>query len=168
MQPVKLSEIIQGIETHLESYDVRCFLEAATGEVVCAGTSLLSQAEEEEDEDDLERHLPEWQQGELALARRVMEEPGSFLNLPSAFEVHEYSIMEDFCFDIEDERVRARMMAATTGSGAFRRFKRGIHEYDIADDWYRYRDERIKQIAIEWCKENGVTFINDTPAPQAT
>ena len=44
------------------------------------------------------------------------------------------------------------------GGGAFRRFKDAVHEYDIADDWYKYRSDALKEIAIEWCREKGIEF----------
>ena len=43
-------------------------------------------------------------------------------------------------------------------SGAFRRFKDAIQDYGIADDWYKYRNKALKEIAIEWCEENGIEF----------
>jgi hypothetical protein len=44
------------------------------------------------------------------------------------------------------------------GSGAFRRFKDAVHHYGLADDWYKYRDNTLRQIAIDWCQENNVEF----------
>ncbi|MHC4632348.1 MAG: UPF0158 family protein, partial [Planctomycetota bacterium] len=44
------------------------------------------------------------------------------------------------------------------GRGAFRRFNDAIRDYGIADDWYKYRDDALKEIAIEWCEENGIEF----------
>lgn len=44
------------------------------------------------------------------------------------------------------------------GSGAFRRFKNAVHRDGIADDWHKYRDDALKQIAIKWCRENNVEF----------
>ena len=28
----------------------------------------------------------------------------------------------------------------------------------VFDDWYKFRDERCKEIAINWCKENNIEF----------
>jgi len=33
-----------------------------------------------------------------------------------------------------------------------------IHRYNMAEDWYKYREEAIKQIAIDWCEENDIEF----------
>ncbi|WP_425429451.1 hypothetical protein [Desulfoscipio geothermicus] len=50
------------------------------------------------------------------------------------------------------------MYSSIKGSGAFRRFKDNIHRYQIAKNWYKYRDEAIKRIAIEWCEGNGIRY----------
>lgn len=68
--------------------------------------------------------------------------------------------MERFCLSIADDEIRDIMYSSIKGRGAFRKFKDNIHKFNIAEDWYRYRDEAIKQIAIDWCKENDVKFTN--------
>jgi hypothetical protein len=60
---------------------------------------------------------------------------------------------------IDDEKIRNIMYSSIKGSGAFRRFKDNIHEYDIADEWYEYKSEALKQKAIDWCKENSVEYV---------
>jgi hypothetical protein len=47
------------------------------------------------------------------------------------------------------------------GSGAFRRFKDNIRRFNLKEDWYRYRDESIREIAVEWCEENSISFTAD-------
>ena len=31
-------------------------------------------------------------------------------------------------------------------------------EIDIIQDWYKFRDERYKEIAIDWCKQNELEY----------
>ncbi len=33
-----------------------------------------------------------------------------------------------------------------------------IRELGLEDDWYRFRDEAYKEIAIAWCDDNGIIF----------
>lgn len=165
MPPVKLSEVIEGIEMHLGSHEtLACFIEKTTGRLVSVNQEVMSWAEEAE-EDEPEPDFPDWQLDELETAREILDRRDDFLSLPSSFDVHEYSIMEAFCASIEDDRVRDRLLGAIRGSGAFRRFKDGIHRFGIADEWYRYRDARIKEIAIEWCTANGLPYVDDTSSP---
>jgi hypothetical protein len=30
--------------------------------------------------------------------------------------------------------------------------------FNILDDWYEYRRDRYREIAEEWCKENGLSY----------
>jgi len=53
------------------------------------------------------------------------------------------------------------MCIAIQGSGAFRRFKDAIHTFDVAEEWYKYRAERFKAIAVDWCHDYDLEFIDD-------
>jgi len=47
------------------------------------------------------------------------------------------------------------------GSGAFRRFKDLIYRYNIEEDWFKFKDEAYKEIAISWLESNGFGFTDD-------
>jgi hypothetical protein len=66
--------------------------------------------------------------------------------------------MERFCRSVEDDDMRDDLFNAIQGSGAFRRFKDSIHKHGVADDWYKYRDDELREIAIAWCDENGISY----------
>jgi len=85
-------------------------------------------------------------------------ETDDYISLPSKFDIHEYEIMERFCLSITDDEIRERMYRSIKGSGAFRRFKDNIQRNNRVEDWYKYREEAIKQIAIDWCEENDIEF----------
>jgi len=53
------------------------------------------------------------------------------------------------------------LLYSIRGSGAFRRFKDAIHLKEVQDDWYRFRDESIKDIAIDFLESEGITFVDD-------
>jgi len=148
---VDLDEIIHGMES--QSYEMRSFLNMKTGEIVLITDEEFSAAE---DDEPLER-FPDWQRESIMIAREVLEED-YYISLPSQFDIHEYSIMERFCLSIDDDDLQDIMCSSIKGSGAFRRFKDNIHRYHIAEDWYKYRDEAIKRIAIEWCEDNGIRY----------
>ncbi len=81
-----------------------------------------------------------------------------YLPLPSKFDIHEYRIMERFCYAVDDDEMRDDLFNAIQGRGAFRRFKDSIHKHGVADDWYKHRDDALKEIAIAWCEENGMQY----------
>ena len=78
--------------------------------------------------------------------------------LPTRYDINEYEMMEDFAETIEDSRLQNQLYISLNGSGAFRRFKDTCINYDMIDDWYKFRDERYKELAINWCKDNNIEF----------
>jgi hypothetical protein len=152
--PVLLSDIISGIE--LQSDDGLSFLNTKTGEVVTVSREEMSAAEEDE---PLER-FPAWQRENIKAAVEILEKD-DYIALPSNYDIDEYSMMEEFCRSLEDDRLRDTMCNSIRGCGAFRRFKDNIRRFNLEDVWYRYRDESIRKIAVDWCEENGVSFVEE-------
>jgi hypothetical protein len=78
--------------------------------------------------------------------------------LPDRFEINEYRIMERFCLSIDDEDMRDALCDAIRGRGAFRRFKDRMQVYGMAEEWYRYRDEALREIARAWCEAHDIPY----------
>lgn len=78
--------------------------------------------------------------------------------LPTRYDINEYEMMEDFAETIKDTRLQNQLYISLNGSGAFRKFKDTCINYDIIDDWYKFRDEKYKEVAINWCKDNNIEF----------
>ena len=78
--------------------------------------------------------------------------------LPTQYEINEYQIMLDFIDTLDNLEIKDNLHRLIQGKGAFRRFKDYCFDENIIQDWYKYRDERYKEIAIEWCKENELKY----------
>ena len=78
--------------------------------------------------------------------------------LPTRYDINEYEMMEDFAETIEDTTLQNQLYISLNGRGAFRRFKDTCINFDIIDDWYNYRDQKYKELAINWCKDNNIEF----------
>jgi len=122
--------------------------------VVSISDEEMQAAEDDEPIED----FPDWQQDLVRVAKEIVDETGNYIDLPTKFDIDEYSIMEKFCLSLNDSEMSDTLYSSIKGSGAFRRFKDAVHEYDIADDWYKYRNDALKEIAIEWCQENNIEF----------
>jgi hypothetical protein len=85
-------------------------------------------------------------------------ETDHYLPLPDKFEINEYRIMERFCLSRDDEDMRDALCNAIRGRGAFRYFKDKMHEYGIAEAWYRYRDAALRDMAIAWCATHSIPY----------
>jgi hypothetical protein len=74
--------------------------------------------------------------------------------------VHEWDIMREFS-TLQDDVVRAELLDAIHGSGAFRLFQFMIARFHLKDAWYAYRSEALKEIARDWLMANDVPFVED-------
>lgn len=83
------------------------------------------------------------------------------ISLPSRYELDEYGMMESFTSTIKSNHIYNMLQIALDGKGAFRRFHNTCEEYNLLDSWYKYRDQKYKEKAIEWCEENNVLYEND-------
>ena len=83
-----------------------------------------------------------------------------FFALPSQFDIHEYSIMEDFVWELPQGHVQDSLENAIRGKGAFRRFKDGIRRFGIEQQWYDFQEEAYRKLAIEWCEEHGFRYMS--------
>ncbi len=149
---VKLDDIIEGLE--FQSDESSSFLDKTTGKVVLISDYEMRAAEDDDPIED----FPDWEQDLVRIAKEIVDETGNYIALPTKFDIHEYSIMEKFCLSLNDSEMCETFYNLIKSSGAFRRFKDAIHYYDIADDWYKYRNDALKEIAIEWCQENAIEF----------
>jgi hypothetical protein len=136
---VKLRDVIEAME--VPGDDWHSYLDPKTGEIVTlTGDGQLLGGDE-----DLEDVDPD-------------DVPDRFLALPGRFEIHEWSIMERFAHARRNAGQREELLDSIHGSGAFRMFKSTIHRLGIEQDWYRFRDSEIEQIAKDWLQEHGIEY----------
>ena len=149
---VMLQDIIEGMEMQIEESST--YLNMKTGEIITVSLEALRDAEDDEPFD----HLTDWEQEERKAAIDIVENDENYQELPTKYEINEYKFMEDFSFSIHDKKIQDLLFSSIKGKGAFRRFKDNLIKWNLTDQWYSYRDERLKQIAIEWCKYNNINF----------
>ncbi len=91
----------------------------------------------------------------------ALNDPDSYIPLPTEYEIHEYQIMEDFVNSLEEEGAARELLHTMQGKGAFRRFKEKVSLLNLEDRWYRYRNDEYEKIAMEWCSSNGIESIKN-------
>jgi len=153
---VNLDDIIDGME--FQTDEMSSYLNKMTGQVL----SILDQEFEvaEEDDESLISMYGLEEEG-IEKARDILkdEKGRKYIALPSQFDIHEWEIMEKFCYSIDDKDISHSLLNAIHGAGAFRYFKDLIHKCGMQNQWYKFRDETIERIAIEWCEVNQIEFI---------
>jgi hypothetical protein len=151
---VKLDAIIEALE--MTDGSISSYLDVETGEVRSISEEEFDLAE---DPQTLIEDLPDWQHEAIKLARSIQEQEGKrFLALPDKFDVHEWAIMDRFSETLKDAQMRNDFRGGIRGAGAFRLFKHLLTEYNLWDAWNRFKQVELRQMAIEWCEENGITF----------
>lgn len=111
-------------------------------------------------ESDIADELLEWPAEPVQEVKKVLSSD-KYLELPSAFDIHEYEIMERFCLSVADQKISNVLLNKIHGSGAFRRFRDTIYRYGIEENWFKHRDEAYKEIAISWLESHGFNYIDD-------
>ena len=152
--PVRLSDIVDALE--MQSDELSSFLDLDTGRVETISDDLVRDAEECGDSE--EPNLPDWQDEEWETAKRIVFSD-RFRKLPTKFEVHEWEIMREFADSLESGKIREDLLHALHGSGAFRHFKDAIRRQGVESAWFAFRTEALRQIAVDWCEENGLSPV---------
>ena len=117
----------------------------------------------EDSDEDLLRGLADWQQEEVETARAMVEDSGErFVDAPDKFDFHEYRQMERFIGTVEDSAVAEELWRAIKGKGAFRYFKDTASRLGLLQQWYRYRDESLRQFVITWAEDHNIPLIENT------
>jgi len=147
---IALCDIVDAIET--QGNEGEAYLDPDSGEIVLISEDERVLVEQGHSLDD----LPQWQRELIPKVRHALDSD-RFLALPDRFEVHEWAIMERFSLE-QNEPVRQVLLASIHGSGAFRHFRGAVERLDLLQDWYRYRDEAIQQIARDWLEEHKLAY----------
>ena len=161
---VKLMDVVDSMGTDFDT--THTYYDRENDEIVVVMEDV--RFDDDVDLDDPNLSEPSWMVDMGRLARRIDEDDGSvFVPLPTQWEIHEHAIMCDFVDTLPEGNMQERLWNNLHGSGAFRRFKDGVHQYDIADAWYRFRDRRFIAIARDWCQENDIPLTVTSDGPHA-
>lgn len=157
--PVPLSAVVNALDWMFE--EASTYLDRTTGEIETVSHEALRWAEEE----SVPERVPDWQRKEIDSP--FASSTAKIFRLPPKWDVHEWAIMERFVFSLHSGELREAINSAIHGAGAFRLFKRAIHEYGIQDDWYEFRARALRGIAIEWCEHNAIPYVDNTGSRSA-
>ena len=124
------------------NYENAAFLNIKSGEVVLVSDPDLTGMDDEHDID-------------------YYDDNKDYICLPDNFDSNEYRMMQDFIGTVSDDNIAGTLSISLQGRGAFRRFKDHLYHFGIQDEWFAYRNKEYKQIAIEWCQDNNVEYIDD-------
>lgn len=151
---------IEDIADKMEEADEewQAFLNRNSGEIVDVGCKYHGIAEELREDEEIPAHLTEWEKEFVQIALEVVDNWEDYVELPNQFDIHEYSIMEDFAESMTDNRKGASLYQALNGRGAFRRFKDKLYDLGLEESWFAYKYEAYCEIAVRWCEKSEISY----------
>jgi len=162
--PAKLSDLMTPLEWNSTEHFI-CF-DRETGSIVCVDNSVMNAAEEGDEEKLKDLSGTEKDEVDLALAI-VNDKAGRFIAPPDRFDFDEYGQMEQFIYSLKDDTAAEELSNAIRGRGAFRYFKDTAERLGLLDNWYRFRDQAMKEFVIEWAEDHNVRYEDDTKNPES-
>lgn len=158
--PVSLQKVIDEMDSQNEM--ITAYINRKTGELTIVTEELEMELEwvESEEYDTKMEDLSDWLQKALPKIKEAIHSE-DFITLPSPYEIHEYAIMRDFCHTVEDPDIKKELLMGIDGRGAFRMFKDLIFRHNIRDDWFDYKNEALKKIAINFLDEREIPYKDD-------
>lgn len=142
MIKIKLSDLIYSVDA--SSAGNMLYLNKKTGEIVWVT----------DDDDDHEK-----------LAEDIENHPEDYIDLPDSSDFHEWSVMERFCFEMDDDSLRDEFLNAIHGRGAFRYFKDLLNRHGMWDEWSEFREKALREVLETWCEMSDVELIDDQSNP---
>lgn len=159
LTPVLLSDIVSEMECGIDEWS--SYVNVKTGQIVGFPADVFEFIESEQcEEAEDDTYFGDASSEMIEEARQVFNED-YHIELPSQFDIHEWSIMRDFCYTVENDEQQHRLLNAIHGSGAFRFFKATIDQYDLRDEWFAYRTQSLERIAIEWLNHHAIPWVRE-------
>lgn len=138
---IKLSQVVSAIESANDEFEY--LYDTETGEIVFLADQSITGIDN----------------GEL---EALIESSGArFRRFPTKYDIHEYRIMENFVYSLPAGAARQELVTAICGKGAFRRFRQGIRYHRIEQQWYNFRAQAYREIAIGWCQDESLEYEDD-------
>lgn len=157
--PVYIFDVVDEIDQQNEM--ITGFINRKTGELAILTVDDYSALEHLDDGGALDK-LPPWQQ-EIVPKLREISESEDFTALPSPYGIDDYRIIEEFVRSIKDDTLGGIMDELIQGRGAFRRFRDAVHRYRLGDQWWDFKKNALKIIAIEFLEEEGIPWTDVKP-----
>ncbi len=153
---VNLQKIVD--ELQMRFIDNTPYYNKLTGEVLNVNDDDFRIVEDDDFENNLNNY-PEWQREHLKEVYILMyEDVDNYVSLPNNFDKNDSDIMEEFIETVSNENKRRQLENCMWQKGMYRKFKDKLSQIGLEEQYYAFYDEKLKQIAIEWCKENDLEY----------
>jgi len=159
--PVDLEEIDTCASFTRDSWDEAGqigFVDTETGAVHTLSVAALRAAEDGDEADS----LSQWERDDYAQAVTILEDATDRYERIEQWETgEEYRLMEEFAEASRNPTVRAQLLQAIAGKGAFQRFKDALTQWPaIREAWFAYRDLAHREWIRDWLNTLGIDPVD--------
>lgn len=153
---VNLQKIVD--ELQMRFIDNTPYYNKITGKILNVNDDDFRIVEDDDFENNLNNY-PEWQREHLKEVYILMyEDVENYISLPNNFDIKDSDIMEEFIENVSNENKRRQLEKCMWQKGMYRKFKDKLLQIGLEEQYYAFYDERLKEIAIEWCKDNNLEY----------
>lgn len=156
MKKVDIQKIVNELE--MRFMDITVYYNKITGEILNVQDDDFRIVEDDDFEKNIENY-PKWQREHLKEVYNLLyNDVDNYIALPNYFEIKDSDIMEEFIETISNNNKRHQLENCMWQKGMYRKFKDKLIEIGLENEYYKFYDEKLKEIAIEWCKENNLEY----------
>lgn len=156
MKKVSIQKIVDELE--MRFMDTTVYYNKITGETLNVQDDDFRIVEEEDFENNIEDY-PEWQREHLKeVYDLIYNDIDNYISLPNSFDIKDSDIMEKFIETVSNNGKKQQLESCMWQKGMYRKFKDKLIEIGLENTYYKFYDEKLKEIAIQWCKENNLEY----------
>ena len=149
---IKLKDLVDELECQFDAYNL--YFSKKIGRILLVWSEEYSAFIEED-----RKNRSGGDEEKKGIAADILEHEADYIKLPSKSDINEDDMMEKFCLSRKSKKDSELLLTALKGRHAFLKFTNILKKLKITDEWERFRDEAYKEIAINWCHENKINFI---------
>ena len=153
---VYLKDVIESME--FENELLNHFYNKKTGVIIYKedfSTSTYS-AEDINKIDEFE----EWERELIYNLQDLEENPDNYIQLPQKDELYELKMMMDFCNSFSDISLENNLdINSADEKTKLHKIKQIIQDKELINEWYDYREDTERELAIKWCDDNNIEYI---------
>lgn len=156
MKKVDIQKIVD--ELQMRFMDTTVYYNKQTGETLNVQYDDFRIVEDDDFENNIQDY-PKWQREHLKEVYDLLyNDIDNYIALPNNFEIKDSDIMEEFIETVFNNNKRIQLENCMWQKGMYRKFKDKLIEIGLENEYYKFYDEKLKEIAIEWCKENDLEY----------
>lgn len=156
MEKVNIQKIVD--ELQMRFIGTTVYYNKMTGETLNVQDDDFRIAQDDDFENNIQDY-PEWQREHLKEVYDLLyNDRDTYIALPNNFKIKDSDIMEEFIETVSNNNKRIQLENCMWQKGMYRKFKDKLIQIGLENDYYKFYDEKLKEIAIEWCKENNLEY----------